>query len=139
MRRFTRPPKRGFKLKPYEPKEGALHRSVAQWLDWMLLPPALYTTFPAGWGWLPKSTAGRLKGSGLKAGFPDILVFFDRRCVGIELKKRDGALTENQKVMRPLLEAAGVQVFVCRTVDEVVAVLVAQGFPMRNNAVMRVA
>jgi hypothetical protein len=136
---MRKPRKRPFKLKAWEPSEDELHRSVAQWLDWMLLPPALYTTFPAGWGELDNATAGRLKASGLKPGFPDILAFRPGRCIGIELKTSDGPLKQSQKEMFPKLKAAGVDVYVCRSVDEVVQVLVEQGFPMRKTISMKVA
>src|SRR5215468_12790351 len=72
-------PVRKYRVNP----EGALHRSVAELLDWCLIPPALYSTFPSGWGQLNKATAGTLKACGLKAGWPDIMVFSPRRCVGI--------------------------------------------------------
>jgi hypothetical protein len=132
MKRF-RPPKRPFRLRAPEPSEGEFHKSVAQWLDWMLMPPALYTTFPAGWGKMDKATAGRLRGSGLKPGFPDILVFHGGRCVGIELKVGKNAESEEQLVMFPLLKAAGVNVYVCRSIDEVFAALRWENFPMRKR------
>lgn len=130
MRRFH-PPKRGFRLTAWEPAEADLHRSVAQALDWGLLPPALYTTFPAGWGKLDKATAGRLKGSGLKPGFPDILAFYARRCVGIELKTARGVLSDDQKFMFPLIAAAGIPIHICRSVEDVIAALRSEGFPLR--------
>ena len=63
-----------------------LHASVAGQLDWRLKRPAFYTTFPAGWGKLPGMVAGKLKACGLKAGMPDLLVWYEGRTVGIELK-----------------------------------------------------
>ena len=73
-----------------------LHRSVAELLDWCLLPPAVYTTFPAGWGKLPPKTVGRLKACGLKTGMPDILVFNAGKTIGIELKRPGGRLSKAQ-------------------------------------------
>ena len=32
---------------PPGPSEGELHASVAHFLDWALLPPAFYSTFPS--------------------------------------------------------------------------------------------
>lgn len=128
--------KRPFRLTaPKSHPEDDLHISVAEWLDWMLLPPAVWTTFPAGWGKLPKATAGRLKTLGLKPGFPDILIFHDRRCVGIELKA--GSSTSSaQRTMHALLKAAGVNVYVARSIDEVRTVLFAEGLPMRRHSFM---
>jgi hypothetical protein len=112
--------------------EAELHRAVADLLDVVLLPPAVWTTFPAGWGKLSKATAGRLRGSGLKAGFPDILIFFNSFTTGIELKAPGGKLSLAQKAMFPALEAAGVRVYVCHSVDEVLDILQFLCFPVRN-------
>ena len=113
--------------------ESQFHRAVADLLDAILLPPALWTTFPAGWGNLPKATAGRLRGAGLKAGFPDILVFFNGRATGIELKTEDGSLSKAQRHMFLLLRSAGVMTYVCRNVEDVVGVLEQASLPHRKT------
>lgn len=112
--------------------EASFHKTVADLLDWVLLPPALWTTFPAGWGKLGKATAGRLHGSGLKAGFPDILIFFNGRCTGLELKVPGGKISEKQRGMHLLLAQAGVRVYVCYDTDEVIAALRQASLPVRN-------
>ena len=101
-------------------------------LDWLLLPPALYTTFPAGWGKFSKVMAGQLKHSGLKPGMPDILVFYDGTCVGIELKAPGGTTSPAQREMFTKLKAAGIKVFVCDSTDMVLSVLLGLGIPMRR-------
>lgn len=108
--------------------------SVAQLLDWILLPPAFYTTFPAGWGVLSPMMAQRLKRSGLKAGMPDILLFFKSRCYGIELKTGKNALSPDQKETISQLGYAGVPVWVCRSVEDVISVLRIVKLPMRPLA-----
>jgi hypothetical protein len=122
-----------FKLEPTEPTESELHRTVAELLNWILMPPAMYTTFPAGWGVLTKATAGRLKGAGLKQGMPDILVFYGGRTIGIELKSYKGKLTRIQTEMHMRLLDAGVRVFVCNSTQTVMAALLEVGFPMRRT------
>lgn len=122
-----------FKLKPTEPTEAQLHATVAKYLDWVLMAPAQYTTFPAGWGVLTKSTAGRLKGAGLKQGMPDLLFFLNGICFGIELKSYKGTLTPVQQTMHKKLVAAGVPVAICTSLDEVIRVLKAWGFPLRRT------
>lgn len=122
-----------WRLKPTEPSEGQLHTTVAQFLDWALMPPALYTTFPSGWGVLARSTAGRLKGAGLKSGMPDILVFHDGRCYGVELKAWNGKISEAQKDMHNKLRAAGTVVFVCASLDEVIWAMERVGVPLRRT------
>jgi hypothetical protein len=112
--------------------EAAFHKTVADLLDWVLLPPALWTTFPAGWGKLDKSTAGRLRGSGLKAGFPDILIFFNGHAVGVELKAADGDISKQQRAMFLRLYAAGVRVYTCRNTDDVIGVLEQESLPHRK-------
>ena len=122
-----------FKLTALEPTEAQLHATVAHYLDWVLMPPAQYTTFPAGWGVLTKSTAGRLKGAGLKQGMPDILLFLSGLCFGIELKSHKGTLTPVQRDMHKKLGAAGVPVSVCTSLEEVTEVLDAWGFRLRRT------
>lgn len=112
--------------------ESALHKSVADYLDLALLPPALWTTFPAGWGSLGKATAGRLRGSGLKAGFPDILIFFSGRVAGIELKTVTGLVSKAQHQMFLRLSEAGVRVYICRNLDDVIGVLEQESLPHRK-------
>lgn len=117
--------------------EASLHKAVADLLDWVLLPPALWTTFPAGWGKLGKATAGRLHASGLKAGFPDILIFFNGRAVGIELKTERGVVSKDQHKMFLQLCEAGVRVYICRSTDDVIGVFETESLPhrkMRNAA-----
>lgn len=115
---------------PHDPTESQLHQSVAQLLDWILIEPAFYTTFPAGWGRLSKGTAGRLFASGLKKGMPDILVFDkDQKVIGIELKVGHNSVTAAQRTMFARLQAVGITVYVCRTQEDVLAALYRESFP----------
>lgn len=121
---------RPFKLTAYEPTEFELQKSVADLLDWLLVPPAFYTAFPAGWGKLPPRIAGLLKACGLKRGMPDILVF-DRissigpHLIGIELKRpsKRNNTSDEQELMHSKLKIVGVPVYVCWTVEMVIEVL----------------
>ena len=120
--------------------EDELHRSVAEFLDWALLPPAVYSTFPAGWGKLSKSTAGRLKASGLKPGMPDLFVF-DRhsmianriypKIIGLELKARGEKPSAAQQLMFPRLRALGIEIYVCECVEDVAEALERERVPLR--------
>jgi hypothetical protein len=104
---------------------------VAELLDWALYSSAVYTTFPAGWGKLSRATAGQLKGSGLKQGFPDLLIFHNGRCVGIELKVQGRKPSAAQQLMFPRLRQCGVQIYVCQSVDDVIAALREAQVPLR--------
>jgi hypothetical protein len=117
---------------PRRIKEADLHKTIADLLDLMLLPPAFWTTFPAGWGKLTIATAGRLRGSGLKAGFPDILIIFNGRATGIELKAPGGALSKVQRHMILRLRGAGMMTYVCHSAEEVISALRAASLPVRN-------
>lgn len=121
------------KLTAHGPTERQLHKSVAQMLDWLLLPPAFYTTFPAGWGWLPKATAGALYACGLKRGMPDVLLFNVGRVVGVELKVGIAKPTSDQRNMHAKLWAVGIRVYVCRSLEDVIGVLELEGMPMHQH------
>ena len=118
--------------KPRQIKEADLHKAAADFLKWALLPPAFWTTFPAGWGVMHPATSGRLKGSGLKAGFPDIFVIFNGRITGIELKAPGGVLTKVQRDMHMLLRGAGMMTYVCHSIEEIDEVLGKASLPHRS-------
>ena len=107
--------------------------SVAELLDWVLLPPAIFTTFPAGWGKLTKGTAGRLYASGLKKGMPDLFVFdVMRKVIGIELKTGVNGVSSAQREMFAKLQAVGIRVYVCRSLEDVVRALDSAGIMHRE-------
>jgi hypothetical protein len=93
----------------------------------------MYTTFPAGWDKMSPAMSGMLKGCGLKAGMPDILVFHPSgRCLGIELKTGRNTQTATQKETAAQLLATGVPVIVARSVEDVLAVLERWDIPHRK-------
>jgi hypothetical protein len=103
-------------------------------LDWVLLPPAIFTTFPAGWGKLTKGTAGRLYASGLKKGMPDILVFdVMRKVIGIELKAGANSVSAAQRDMFAKLQGVGVRVYVCKSLEDVINALDSAGIMHRET------
>lgn len=108
-----------------------LHRCVADFLSWVVLPPAVWTTFPAGWTSMRAGAAGRLKGCGLKAGMPDILIFYDGFTLGIELKVKTKP-SEVQLEMFNKLRAAGVSVSIARSIEDVERTLRTYKIPMRK-------
>lgn len=141
---------RRFKLVAPEPDEDALHCSVADALNKLLLPPAQWTHFPAGGYGLSAPAAARLYRLGLRSGWPDLLVVHEGRLFGIELKTATGRLSKTRVVrtrsgaarvrvgqaeMLAGLERAGVRIAVCRSVEDVLATLRAWGVPLRLHAV----
>ena len=126
---------RPFRLTAPQIPEDSLHKTVADILDRWLIEPAVWTHFPAGGYQLGVMAAARLKRLGLKAGMPDILCWYDHRCVGIELKRDTGGRSSSQRAMHPKLEAAGVTIYVCRSPEAVIDVLVREGFPIQIQIV----
>jgi hypothetical protein len=122
-----------FRLTAPGPTELELHKSVAKLLDWLLLPPAFFTTVPSGWGRLPKATAGQLYACGLKRGLPDLFVFHVQQVVGIELKVRDNKPTAAQREMHAKLHAVGIRVYVARDLEAVIGVLELEKIPHRRH------
>jgi len=99
--------------------EAALHRTVAQYLDLALPANCVWSTVGHGGFPLPVRTAARLKASGLKAGVPDLMLIFGGKPYFIEIKTPLGKLSRSQQEMHARLRAAGAQVAVCRSVEEV--------------------
>jgi hypothetical protein len=133
-------------VRPVVP-EDALHRSVADALAKLLLPPAEWWAYPAGQIRLDAQQKAKLYRMGLRVGLPDFMVLHGA-LIGIELKTETGRLTRTRTVHRkrngglrtvegqtdvfPRLTAAGMRgPHVCRSVDDVLVALQAEGVPMR--------
>ena len=143
-----------FRLQPPDLDEDTLHASVAAALTLLVMPPAAWTCFPAGNVKLPPAAAAKLARFGLKRGWPDLLLVHNGRIYGLELKRHDGSLSrgymartrrgsmrwrEGQADVFPRLEAAGMPIAVCRSVDAVLAVLRGWGIPLRIRETARAA
>ena len=140
---------RAFRLTALVEGEDVLHASVADALDKLLLPPACWTTFPAGSVPLPPRFAAKLARLGLKRGWPDIQIIHAGHIYGIELKRRGGRLSRTRLVRTrrgalrelagqedvfPRLEAAGMTIGICTTLPQVLATLTAWDVPLRVSA-----
>jgi len=137
---------RRLRLTPPRVPEDSLHESVARALDILLLPPAQYTTIPAGGYGLTPAAAARLCRLGLKTGWPDLIIVYAGRIFGIELKAAGGELSHTvmrrtkrgkrivigQQQRHIWLREAGMQIAVCRTLDMVIAQLRAWEIPLRG-------
>lgn len=78
-------------------------------------------------------TAGCLrKRRGVRAGIPDVLVWYCGRSITIELKSRRGQCSPAQRAARKELLKAGVQWWQCRTAISALAVLYEAGVPFRT-------
>lgn len=147
MLQTAMPPR--FRLTPPALAESELHEACAQALDKLLLPPALWFTYPAGHIQLSPAEAARLTRVGLKRGLPDIWLLFQGLVFTVELKSRDGKLSKTrigrtrsgapriyvgQTDVFPQLMAAGAAVAVAHSVEEMLAQVLAWGIPMRPLA-----
>lgn len=110
--------------------EQNLHRAIADYLDIALPPDCWWTTIPLGGG-------GRLRGAflktmGAKKGTPDILIVRAGRAYWIELKSQHGCVSPAQRECAMRLRTAGCPVpMVCRSIDDVAAVLASFGIELR--------
>lgn len=117
------------------PEEG-LHRAVAHYLQMVLAPEVVWSTFPSGGG--GKVRGARLKAMGLRAGMPDIMLWWrgdHGRCLGIELKAPRGGLSAAQRETFAALDGAGCPVEVVRSIAEVRVALDSFGVPLKARAV----
>ncbi len=111
--------------------EERLHAAVADFLRVALVPPAFFTTFPAGGG--GKVRGGRLKLLGLRPGMPDILVVGWGCLVGIELKTANGIVSASQNLVHGEFRDCGHPIFVCRSIDEVETALRQSGIKLKGR------
>jgi hypothetical protein len=143
-----RPRARPFRLTAPVIRELHLHEAVARALAFLVQKPAEWTTFPAGSVPLPPRYAAKLHRMGLQRGWPDILLIYQGSIYGIELKRPGASISKTkwartqrgglrelvgQNEMFPRLEAAGMQIAVCRSVDDVIDQLAAWEIPMRGH------
>ena len=140
---------RPFRLRMPEPLEADTHAACAQALDRLLMPPAVWFTYPAGAVQLSPQQMARYSRLGLKRGLPDIWVLYQGTYC-IELKRRGaGRLSKTtigrmpsgaprvligQDEMFPRLLAAGVKdIAICHSVDEVLSALARWQVPVRGR------
>lgn len=113
-------------------REVQIHKAVAEYLSLALQPPTFWTTFPAGGGGMIRGR--QLKGMGLKAGIPDIMVVHDGRVLWIELKAPNKYPDPNQRAVHAILKTSGCEVCVLRSVVEVEMALFHWGVPLRARS-----
>ena len=112
----TRRARRPKKVAVPEPSETQIQQSFIQYLDLCAHRDLVYWAVPNG-GKRSKVEAARLKAEGVRAGIPD--VHFMHKCTFyvLEIKKKKGRLSPEQKVMIERLRAAGAVVEVAYGLD----------------------
>ena len=139
---------RPFRLTAPEPPERELQATVAAALDALVCPPAIWFSAAIGATKLTAQQAATLTRQGVKRGLPDAFVISGGRIFGIELKLRKGTLSktrvvltrrgsprilEGQEEVFARLEAAGMEIAIARSVDEVLDQLRRWGIPLRGR------
>lgn len=104
--------------------EDDLQRKIFQWITLATprIPQLALAFHPANGGYRNAREAARLKGMGVRAGVPDIMIpghDMHRQCIGlaIELKSDKGRLTTAQEGWRDRLMDAGWGWHLCRDFD----------------------
>lgn len=104
--------------------EHALHCAVARFLDVVIHPPFYWTSIDAGAGKMSPIAAAKRKARGVKRGIPDILVMGPGpNVLWIELKRKGGTLTPEQKAFAEAMHACQAWTVLCRSVEEVAGAL----------------
>ena len=115
--------------------EEALQRQVAAFLDIALPEDAVWWHTPNQRGTRSKVENMILKGLGVKAGIPDILILYDTILHVIELKAEGQYLNSAQKVMLQRLSDAGAaNGGINRSLDDVIRTLEEFGIPLKARA-----
>jgi hypothetical protein len=135
------------KLVAPAPDETETQASVCKALAMLLKPPAMWWAMPVGHIQLSAAQAARLSRIGLRRGLPDLMLLHGGRVYGVELKREGGQLSQTRTVRTasgglrelagqadvfPRLEAAGMTIAVCSSVQEVLAQCRAWGLPLRG-------
>lgn len=122
------------------PSENKLQRAVAEFLEKAVPLPAMWTGLDAGAGKMTKASAGDRKARGIQKGWPDFMVIAPKwrqekrnvlghvitghHVIMIEMKSEDGRQTVDQVEIEQRAIGLAVTYAICRSVDEVQAVLV---------------
>lgn len=89
--------------RPAIPSETDEQAAFVKWLNWKRIP---HFSVPSE-GERTKRFAARLKRTGWRAGVPDLIVLelapVDLRPVAIEMKRRDGKMSDSQKLMQRVM------------------------------------
>lgn len=117
--------------------EEQIHRAVIQHLAVRSMPGVFYF-HPANGGWRSKAEAGIMKALGVRAGMPDLVVFYRSQIFGLELKASYGRLSPAQRQTLNDLEIAGARTSIAHSLDEALVTLECWGLLRRDQSNHRV-
>jgi hypothetical protein len=104
--------------------EQRIQKAVFDHLRWRGVPLLFVFHCPNG-GWRTAVEAKILKGLGVVAGIPDLLILCRGQLFGLELKAESGRVSKAQAATHTSLRDAGCRVAIAVGVDQAVAQLVA--------------
>jgi hypothetical protein len=89
--------------------------------------PGVFAFHPANGGYRKPVEAAILKGLGVVAGVPDVIVIHNGRCFALELKAEGGRATDKQLACIAALREAGAFTCIAEGLDRALACLEAWG------------
>lgn len=111
--------------------EENLQRVVVDYFDLALPLEAFWFAVPNQRGTRKEWENKLLKALGVKAGVPDLIIWWHGRFIAIELKAERGSLTLWQRLAANAIRDNGGACYLCRTVEAVEAALIIEGVPLR--------
>lgn len=111
-------------------EEQHLQQAVAKFLDSVLLPGVMWAAIGHGGGGATRGAI--LKSMGLKPGWPDIIIAAQGVSVGLELKAKDGRASPAQVAVQTGLIECGWKIYLCRSIEDVLAALDMSRVPHRR-------
>jgi VRR-NUC domain len=106
--------------------EAAIQRAVFQHLR-ARAAPNVFAFHPANGGYRKPVEAAIMKGLGVVAGVPDVIVIHAGRCYALELKAEGGRVTDKQLATIAALREAGAFVGIAEGINRAIACLEAWG------------
>ncbi len=121
--------------------ESALQAAICRYLDRALPSTSWYAAVPngsvlAGGAEQRARQMARLKATGLKPGCPDLVLCWNGRFIGMEVKTDTGRLSDKQKDCSDAITLAGGLWTVVRSVEEVQSFLDMIGVPLRARVMI---
>jgi hypothetical protein len=100
-------------------REGAIQRAVFQHIG-LRGVPNLFAFHPANGGFRRPIEARILKGQGVKAGVPDVILIHAGRTYGLEIKAEGGRATKHQLDALAAMQAAGATTAITEGLDSTI-------------------
>jgi hypothetical protein len=116
---------------PVTRTEHDIQVEVAEFLARALAGVCWWSGVDHGAGKMGKAAAGRRKARGIRAGIPDILVLWQGRLIGLEMKDARGTQSAPQRELQAEWQIHGAGYHVCRSLEDVDRALAREGVPMR--------